>query len=146
VYNSNKELINTLGSKKKVSELYDIPSTTLSRYIQSGRLYKDKFFFMLSKDILKVADLRSGYKLSEETKQIISNTLKNTLKNRLTKLLPIQVKNINTNITKSFATNLEAAKYLGISVSTLGRYKSRSKILLKTYKITNNIYINKSYK
>jgi DNA invertase Pin-like site-specific DNA recombinase len=143
VYNNNKELINTLGSKKGVSELYNIPYTTLSRYIKSSKLYNNKYYFHIPEyNTLNIVVLQLANKQSKETKQTISNTLKN----RLIKLLPIQVIDINTNITKSFATNLEAAKYLGVSVRTLGRYKSKGKILLGSYKITNNIYNNKSYK
>jgi hypothetical protein len=147
VYNNNKELINVVSTKKIVSELYGIPCTTLSRYIESGELYKNKFFFVSNKDLLKpehsILNIAgSGNKLLEETKQKINGALKNNL----IKLLSIKVTDIKTNTTKSFPNNMEAAKYLGVSVSTLGRYKSNGKILLKTYKITNNIYINKSYK
>lgn len=93
-------------------------------------------------NILKIAGSRLGSKQSKETKQLIGKVLKN----RLTIILPIKITNIETNTIKSFANNLEAAKYLNISVRTLGRYKSKKKILLKKYLITNNIYVHNSYK
>jgi hypothetical protein len=60
-------------------------------------------------------------------------------KNRLSliKSLPVKIMNIETNIVKYFPSNIEAAKYLGISVSTLRRYKKKSKILNRKYIITN---------
>jgi len=45
--------------------------------------------------------------------------------------------NIETNTGKYFPSNIKAAKYLGIGVSTLRRYKNKSKILYKKYLITN---------
>lgn len=48
IYNDHRELINTLDNKKKVSDLYGIPCTTLSSYIKSGKLYKNKYYFHLS--------------------------------------------------------------------------------------------------
>lgn len=51
VYDNKKEIINTLSSKKRVSEVYDIPCTTLSRYIKSGKLYKNKFYFCMKQNI-----------------------------------------------------------------------------------------------
>ena len=121
-------------------------SLPILEYCEPSKLIdKEQYYIDLLKpeyNILYVAGSRLGHKPSEETKQIISNTLKN----RLTKLLPIKITNIETNIVRSFANNQEAAKHLGISVRTLGRYKSEGKILLKIYKITNSIYMNKSYK
>lgn len=132
VYDSNKKLINIFNSTSKVIELFNIPRTTLSRYIKLGKLYENTFYF--SKTNLKqecnIKTLDS--KLSEETNQLISNALKN----RLLKLLPIKIMNIETNIIKYFPNNKEAAKYLGTSETTLIRYKSKGKILLK--KIYNN--------
>lgn len=93
-------------------------------------------------NILKIAGSRLGSKHSLETRKLISNTLKN----HLIKITPIQVTDIQTNTIKSFPNNLETAKYLGISVRTLSRYKSNKSILLKRYLITNNIEKHKSYK
>lgn len=47
VYDKNKNLINTLSSLNKASELYNVPPT-ISRYIKSGILYKDKLYFYKS--------------------------------------------------------------------------------------------------
>ena len=46
IYNSsNKELIKTLDSIKKTSEWSNIPESTISDYIKSGKLYKNKYYF-----------------------------------------------------------------------------------------------------
>jgi hypothetical protein len=112
-------------------------------------LYENTFYFHRIKLNLrksecnvdaKGSDLDS--KLSKETKQLISNALKN----RLIKLLPIKITNIETDTIKYFPNNKEAAKYIGTSETTLIRYKSKGKILLKKYITTNNISNNKSYK
>lgn len=50
VYDYNKNLINTFESFGKVSELFNIPRTTLSRYIKSGKIYKNKFYFYVNKN------------------------------------------------------------------------------------------------
>jgi len=149
VYDSKKKLINIFYSITQVSESFNIPPTTLSRYIKSGKLYENTFYFHRIKLNLrksecnvdaKGSDLDS--KLSKETKQLISNALKN----RLIKLLPIKITNIETDTIKYFPNNKEAAKYIGTSETTLIRYKSKGKILLKKYITTNNISNNKSYK
>jgi hypothetical protein len=93
-------------------------------------------------NMLKIASSRFGSKHSLETKKLISNTLKNNLIN----IMPIKVTDIETNSVKYFPNNLQTAKYLGVSVRTLSRYKSTKSILLKKYLISNNIENNKSYK
>jgi group I intron endonuclease len=45
VYDSNKELIKILNNAKKVSKWCNIPPATLSNYIKSGKLYKNKIYF-----------------------------------------------------------------------------------------------------
>jgi NUMOD1 domain len=45
VYDYNHKLINILDSIKKASEWSKIPSSTMSDYIKSGKLYKNKFYF-----------------------------------------------------------------------------------------------------
>lgn len=149
VYDSNKNLINIFNGINKVSKWFNIPPTTIDRYIKSGKLYENTFYFYRTKlNLIKskcdteIFGPSLDSNLSNETKQLISNTLKNRLK----KLLPIKVTNIETNALKYFPSNKEAANYLGTSERTLGRYKSEGKILLKKYKITNNIFNNKSYK
>jgi len=47
VYNNNNELLNVLYNKQRISELYNIPCTTLSRYIKSGKIYKNKYYFRI---------------------------------------------------------------------------------------------------
>jgi len=38
-------LTNILKNAEKTSEYYNIPRSTLSNYINSGKLYKDKYYF-----------------------------------------------------------------------------------------------------
>lgn len=45
VYDNNK-LISTLDNLKKASTFYNIPPTTMYRYIKSGKLYKNKLLFV----------------------------------------------------------------------------------------------------
>lgn len=146
VYDCNKNLIKIFDNISKVSELFNIPRTTLYRYIKSGKLYENTYYFHKTKLNLEkpkcTISPNLSNKLSKETKQLISNTLKN----RLVKLLPLKITNIETNAIKYFSNNKEAAKYLGTSETTLGRYKSKGKILLKKYTITNDIIMHKSYK
>lgn len=148
VYDCNKNLINIYNSISKVSESFNIPPTTLSRYIKSGKLYENTFYFqntelnlVNTECTIKTISPSLSNTLSKETKQLISNVLKNRLK-----LLPIQVTNIETNAIKCFANNRDAAKSLNISEKTLIRYKSKGKILLKKYRITNDITTHKNYK
>jgi hypothetical protein len=60
-------------------------------------------------------------------------------KNRISliKSLPVKIMNIETNTEKYFLSNIEAARYLGIGVSTLRRYKKEGKILYRKYIIMN---------
>jgi len=45
--------------------------------------------------------------------------------------------NIETDTEKYFSNSKKAAQYLGISVSTLRKYKKEGKILYRKYLITN---------
>lgn len=45
VYSYNHQLIKVLNNTRKTSQYYNIPNTTLQRYIKSGKLYKNKFYF-----------------------------------------------------------------------------------------------------
>jgi len=45
IYDINKNIIDTFDNSKKVSIHYNIPSSTLSDYIKSNKLYKNKFYF-----------------------------------------------------------------------------------------------------
>ncbi len=94
VYDNNKKFIKTLNSINKISKLYNIPPTTVSRYIKSGKLYKNYFYFFRPETI----GPRLGSKPSEKTKRLISNALKN--KKCLTKLLRTKIINIETNTIK----------------------------------------------
>jgi group I intron endonuclease len=46
IYNPNYELMEVFENAKKVSIAYNIPRSTLSNYIKSGKLYKNKFYFL----------------------------------------------------------------------------------------------------
>jgi NUMOD1 domain len=45
VYDKDHVLIHILANIKKTSLYYNIPYTTVSRYVKSGKLYKNKFYF-----------------------------------------------------------------------------------------------------
>jgi NUMOD3 motif/NUMOD1 domain len=45
VYDHNHKLIEILDNAMKISKLYNIPRTTLYRYIKTGKLYKNTFYF-----------------------------------------------------------------------------------------------------
>lgn len=45
VYDLKHELIKVLDNRSKTSEWFNIPSTTLSRYINSGKIWKNKYYF-----------------------------------------------------------------------------------------------------
>ena len=49
VYDCNHELVNVFYDKLKASIWYNIPYTTMSRYIKSGKLYKNKYYFSFNK-------------------------------------------------------------------------------------------------
>jgi len=38
-------LIKVLYNTKKTSQFYNIPNTTVQRYVKSGKLYKNKIYF-----------------------------------------------------------------------------------------------------
>jgi hypothetical protein len=46
ILNSNFELLNVLDNAKKTGISYNIPKSTLSDYIKSGKLYKNKYYFL----------------------------------------------------------------------------------------------------
>lgn len=45
IYNCENKFIEILDNAKKTSEKYNIPKSTLSNYIKSGKLYKKEFYF-----------------------------------------------------------------------------------------------------
>lgn len=45
VYDHNYKLIEILDNAMEISVLYNIPKTTLYRYLETGKLYKNKFYF-----------------------------------------------------------------------------------------------------
>jgi hypothetical protein len=46
IYDYNNKFIETLQNAKIVSTKYNILRSTLSNYIKSGKLYKNKYFFL----------------------------------------------------------------------------------------------------
>lgn len=48
VYDSTYKLIKVLNNRSETSKLFNIPTTTLSRYIEIGKLWKEKYFFQAS--------------------------------------------------------------------------------------------------
>ena len=123
-YNISKIAGSRLGTKQseKTKQLISIAS--------KNRIIKDEF-----KEKMKiVAKLRLGKKSFFFGKTHTIET-----KNRLSLInsMPIKIMNIETKTEKYFSSNIEAAKYLGIGISTLRRYKKEGKILYKKYLITN---------
>jgi group I intron endonuclease len=49
IYNIDNQLLNVIDNIAKTSLFYNIPSSTLSDYIKSGKLYKNKFYFYKTK-------------------------------------------------------------------------------------------------
>jgi hypothetical protein len=45
MYNKNYELIEILDNPHKISIVHNIPTTTVYRYIKTGKIYKNKFYF-----------------------------------------------------------------------------------------------------
>lgn len=135
VYNDKHQLIKIFNNIEKTSKKLNILVTILIRYKKSTKLYNKSLYLKNSniKNILYNSLI--GKKHSLETKELI----RNTLKNRLNKLLPVNIRNLETNIIKSFATNLEAANYLKASISILIRYKYK-KILFQKYFISDKRY------
>lgn len=46
VYDANKQLLEILDNLTKTSKAYDIPRTTLSKYIKTRKLYKNQYYFL----------------------------------------------------------------------------------------------------
>lgn len=49
VYDLNYKLIEVLDNRVKTSKSFNIPTTTLSRYIDSGKLWKESYYFTASR-------------------------------------------------------------------------------------------------
>lgn len=45
IFNAKNELIEALDNAAKISKIYNIPRTTIFRYIKTSKLYKDKYYF-----------------------------------------------------------------------------------------------------
>ena len=45
IFNTKNELVEALDNAAKISKLYNIPRTTLHKYIKTSKLYKDKYYF-----------------------------------------------------------------------------------------------------
>jgi hypothetical protein len=45
VYSNDHKLLNVFDNVLKASIWYNIPCTTMRRYIKSGKLYKNKYYF-----------------------------------------------------------------------------------------------------
>ena len=45
IYDHRNKLIEVLDNAMQISRAYDIPRTTIYRYIKTGKLYKDKYYF-----------------------------------------------------------------------------------------------------
>jgi group I intron endonuclease len=81
------------------------------------------------------ARLRVGNKTSFFGK---THSIETITKISMTKFSLVKVIDINTNTTKVFKGNLEAAKFLDMGESTLRRYKKRGKLYKNKYLICNS--------
>lgn len=123
-YNISKIAGSRLGTKQSEETKQLISNAS------KNRIYSDEF-----KEKMKLAaKLRLGKKSF-----FFGRTHTTETKNRISliKSLPVKIINIETNTEKYFSSNIEAAKYLGIGISTLRRYKKEGKILYIKYIITN---------
>ena len=95
-----------------------------------GRTFSDEF----------KAKLRIAFKLRRGTKTSFfgkTHTIEAINKISAKKSSPVKITDIEINTVKLFASNIKAAEYLGIGVSTLRRYKNKSKLFNGKYLITN---------
>ena len=123
-YNIAKNAGSRLGTKQ---------SEKTKQLISSA--LKNRIFSNKSKEKMKIASkLRLGEKSFFFGK---THTIETRNKISLIKSLPVKIMNIVTNTEKYFSNNKEAAKYLGIGVSTLRKYKKEGKILYRKYLIRN---------
>ena len=123
-YNISKTAGSRLGTKQSEK------TKQLISNARKNRIITDEF-----KEKMKIlAKLRLGKKSFFFGKTHTIET-----KNRLSLInsMPIKIINIETKTEKYFSSNIEAAKYLGIGISTLRKYKKEGKILYRKYLITN---------
>jgi len=123
-YNISKTAGSRLGTKQS-EETKQLISNARKNYIITDA-FKEKMKI--------VAKLRLGKKSFFFGK---THTIETKKRLSLINSMPIKIMNIETKTEKYFTSNIEAAKYLGIGISTLRRYKKEGKILYKKYLITN---------
>lgn len=130
LFKPNYNILEKAGSRfgtKQSEETRQLISRALK-----GRTFSDEF-----KAKLRIAfKLRRGAKTSFFGK---SHTIETINKISVKNSLPVKITDIETNTVKLFASNIKAAEYLGIGVSTMRRYKNKNKnkILCGKYLITN---------
>jgi len=101
-----------------------------------SNVFKGRVFSEDSLDKMRVAArLRVGNKTSFFGK---THSIETITKISMTKFSLVKVIDINTNTTKVFKGNLEAAKFLDMGESTLRRYKKRGKLYKNKYLICNS--------
>ena len=122
-YNILKKAGSRLGTKQSF-ETKQVISSALK-----GRTFSDE-----SKAKMINKKLRQGFDTSFFGK---THTVETISRIKITKSLSIKITDIEANTEKIFVGNIKAAKYLGISESTLRRYKKKGKIFQGKYLITN---------
>lgn len=122
-YNILKKAGSRLGTKQSFETKQVISSAI------KGRTFSDE-----SKAKMINKKLRQGFDTSFFGK---THTVETISRIKITKSLFIKITDIEANTEKIFVGNIKAAKYLGISESTLRRYKKKGKIFQGKYLITN---------
>jgi len=87
-------------------------------------------------NVLKIAYSSLGYKHTKEALEKIYSNLKNL---NLKKLISVKVTDLETNITKEYASITEAAKALNISKVTLKEYIIKNKLYKGIYKFESSL-------
>lgn len=123
-YNILKKAGSRFGAKQS-----EETKQLISRALK-GRTFSDEF----------KTKLRIAFKLRRGTKTSFFGKI--NAKEAIAKIseknsLPVKIIDIETNTVKLFASNIKAAEYLRIGVSTMRRYKNKSKKLYDKYLIIN---------
>jgi len=118
VYDINKKLVKIFKNKKETIEIYNMSISTLNKYILSGKLYRDKFYFY---DLLNLSNLNSIKKQSEEIKKVNKSISEQTRLKISLRSIGVSVKIFDKkgSLVETFPTITSAAKYFGVSRCTI---------------------------
>jgi len=125
VYNYYKKLVKVFNNNKEIKELYNIPTSTLNKYIRSGKLYNDKFY------LYNISSLSNLYLVDEKPREVekIKKPLTEQTISKLslrTQGVIVNIYDIEGNIVGIFPTISSAAKYMGVSNWTISNIPNNS--------------------